>query len=58
MVAAVDAEKCTGCGLCVEVCPAKAITVDKVASIASDRCTGCGNCVTECPQEAIALRKA
>ena len=58
LVAVVDTERCTACGLCVEVCAAGAITVDAVAAIDAGRCTACGQCVTECPQGAVSLRSA
>ncbi len=59
-VAAVDEEKCVGCGLCVEKCQFKAIG-DKVESgnhyavIDAHACYGCGLCRTGCPVEAVAL---
>jgi predicted Fe-Mo cluster-binding NifX family protein/NAD-dependent dihydropyrimidine dehydrogenase PreA subunit len=56
--ASVDAEKCTGCRLCEEVCPAGAVKVDRIAYIDVRKCTGCGQCVAECPQEALVLKKA
>jgi formate hydrogenlyase subunit 6/NADH:ubiquinone oxidoreductase subunit I len=51
-----DAEKCTGCLLCVKDCPSKAlelITVDKVNKrfvmrYHVDRCTYCAQCVETC----------
>ena len=56
MAATVDAEKCTGCGACVEVCPLEAITLeDGIAVVDEDTCTECGLCVDECPNEAISL---
>ncbi|HOL67015.1 MAG TPA: DUF362 domain-containing protein [bacterium] len=46
--------QCTGCGRCVQNCPAQAITlVKKKASIDRDRCFGCAQCVHVCPEEAI-----
>jgi len=56
--AEVDADYCTGCGTCIEICPMEAITlVDDVAKIKQKRCIGCGNCVAKCPSEAISLKK-
>jgi ferredoxin len=56
MSAVVDNDKCTGCGLCVDVCPVEAISLeDDKAKVAPDKCTECGQCVEECPNEAISL---
>ena len=55
MIAAVDTNKCVGCGKCYNVCPIGAIDVDKVASIDTDICAGCGLCVKACPKGAISL---
>lgn len=50
----VVAEDCTGCEICVDVCPSEAISmVDGVAQINQDECTECGTCIEECPVEAI-----
>jgi NAD-dependent dihydropyrimidine dehydrogenase PreA subunit len=49
-----DVTRCTGCGACVEVCPAGAITlVDGKARVDEELCTGCGACVDACPEGAI-----
>ena len=54
MPAKVDAEKCSGCGSCADVCPTEAITLkDDVAVVDVDECTDCASCVDECPEEAI-----
>lgn len=54
MALKVDAEKCTGCGICVEGCPVEAISLknDK-AVIDESTCIECGLCVDECPNDAI-----
>jgi len=50
----VQADKCTGCGDCVAVCPTGAIRlVANVATIAQEKCTGCEACLTACPNGAI-----
>jgi Fe-S-cluster-containing hydrogenase component 2 len=54
MMVVVDQQECTGCGICVDACPAEAITlVDGVARVNREECTGCLTCVDECPAEAI-----
>ena len=42
---------CTGCGICIEECPVKAIalTDDGQASINDDFCIRCGRCIDACP---------
>jgi len=50
----VDEEKCTGCNVCVEKCPVKAISMeDEKAKINMEECIHCGTCHSVCPQEAV-----
>ena len=56
MAANIDSEKCTGCGVCIDVCPLEAISLnDGIAVIDEDTCTECGLCVNVCPNDAIDL---
>ncbi|HUH65199.1 MAG TPA: 4Fe-4S dicluster domain-containing protein, partial [Syntrophales bacterium] len=58
--AAVDAEKCTGCGNCVAVCPFAACSLQRmgrksVSRVNKFRCKACGNCVSACPNGTVQL---
>jgi len=55
--AMVDTRVCTGCGICQDVCPVAAISIDTVAQVDQMKCTGCGLCTTECPQGALTLHE-
>ena len=47
-------EECVKFGLCMEECPAEAISEgDDIYIIDQDVCTECGTCVSVCPNEAI-----
>ena len=47
--------ECVGCGLCVEVCYVKAISILDGHVVIDGRCKGCGRCVEVCPVRAIHL---
>lgn len=50
----INKEKCTGCKICIDVCPAGAISIDNEGKAEIDqRCTLCRLCVKECPENAI-----
>ena len=53
----VDADKCNGCGQCVDNCPGKvpAVGDDGIAYMSIDECFSCSNCAVTCPEEAITL---
>lgn len=53
--ARVEADKCTGCGLCAELCQFEAVTMEETASISAFSCEGCGVCAHFCPEQAILL---
>ena len=66
MVSEVDIDKCSGCGLCVPICPYNAITLEEIqerghhgpimrniAVVNSSLCQGCGACVPACRTAAL-----
>jgi NAD-dependent dihydropyrimidine dehydrogenase PreA subunit len=57
MAVEVDKEKCTGCKICIEVCPVNAIKVENGKAEISDGCIECSVCINQCPNEAILLPK-
>ncbi len=55
LIAMVDEDACTGCGICVEVCPYEARTLNerkRIAEVNDALCAGCGNCIAACPSNA------
>jgi len=56
-IAAVNDTLCTGCGMCVDVCPYEAIAIiDEKASVNNVLCEGCGTCSATCLRAAINVR--
>ena len=58
IVAFVDEEVCSGCGLCEKVCPYGALSLDsreRVMMVNRALCKGCGACAGVCPSGAISL---
>jgi nitroreductase/Pyruvate/2-oxoacid:ferredoxin oxidoreductase delta subunit len=52
----IDTELCVGCGSCVEVCPARTLSlVDGKARVTGDRSLQCDHCAAVCPEGAIAV---
>ena len=52
------AEKCTGCGRCLDVCPHEVFVMkEEKAFIAErDRCMECGACALNCPFNALEVK--
>jgi Fe-S-cluster-containing hydrogenase component 2 len=50
----IDQKICVGCGLCVEICPARAITTKNcVANLDESKCNDCGFCERMCLVSAL-----
>jgi electron transport complex protein RnfB len=50
----VDEKKCTGCDICVPMCPSQAIShINNKAVIDHNKCKECLLCIDECPTNAI-----
>jgi len=54
----IDAEACTGCGLCAKKCPQDAISGEKKEphELDQEKCIKCGICYEACKFNAIAIR--
>ena len=49
----IDAGKCTGCGGCIDLCPAMAISMlNDVVCVDDEKCTKCSICIKVCPVRA------
>ncbi|MBN1190214.1 MAG: electron transfer flavoprotein subunit alpha [Dehalococcoidales bacterium] len=51
----IDLEKCTGCGLCISVCPFGCLSMQDNRPRVNESCTLCGACRDACPCGAICL---
>jgi len=61
IVAYVDEELCSGCGICVSLCPYGARELiekegKKIAKVEEILCEGCGSCIAGCPSGACQQR--
>ncbi len=59
------ADNCSGCGLCLPVCPVGALTLEtegeqgrgrKRAVVEEQNCLGCGVCARNCPRQALIMQ--
>ncbi len=53
-----DAQKCSGCGMCLDVCPQEVFVLEnKLARIIDlDACMECGACAINCPEGALTVK--
>ena len=60
----IDADRCKGCGLCIEACPQKVLAFsgnlnrsgyDVAHMEKPEACVGCAFCAMTCPDVAIAV---
>jgi NAD-dependent dihydropyrimidine dehydrogenase PreA subunit len=52
-----DSDKCSGCGMCLEVCPHGVLAIDekRVRFRNRDACMECGACSRNCPVGAVSV---
>jgi len=54
-----DADRCTGCGRCLDVCPSGVLALEGgTITLRRDGCFGCDHCAAVCPAGAIAIEPA
>jgi len=60
MVAVVDEEHCSGCGICISVCPYGAMQRQPSgkAKCIEALCEGCGTCAAACPSNNIEMKNS
>ena len=52
----IDAQRCSGCGLCLRVCPSETLRlVDGKAVVVGAQSLGCGHCAAVCPEAAVTV---
>ncbi len=58
ITSSIDSDICSGCGICIQVCPYSAIGKDEngKSKVIEALCKGCGACGATCPQKAITMR--
>ena len=56
----IDKDKCSGCGMCADICPLDVLFCSGAGEAPviayEEECWHCNSCVLDCPEEAISLR--
>jgi len=54
-----NASSCTGCQMCLDICPFGALSSDAEGRtvVLASKCMGCGLCISECPDHALSLSR-
>lgn len=56
VIALIDEDKCTNCGICADVCRFNAIPIiENQHTVKNLDCEGCGYCAKVCPEDAITM---
>ncbi len=53
-----DDDICTHCGMCISICPTKALCLDPKTgkvTFTEDKCVACGVCIDACPPRAMEI---
>ncbi len=55
----IEEAECTGCGLCIEVCPNEVLDLEEGIAVVvnEEACDGCGLCAEECPMSIIEVEE-
>ena len=55
----VNAERCVGCGECVDVCPVEVYELqdEKSVPVNAEECLGCESCIEVCEEGAITVEE-
>ena len=58
LIAEVKNDTCSGCGICIEICPYGARLMNeftRISDVNQAVCQGCGACIAACPNKACEL---
>jgi heterodisulfide reductase subunit A len=56
-VATINVNLCTGCGMCVDVCPYDALSLEDNKAVVNEvLCEGCGTCAATCLRAAVEIK--